>query len=318
MLPLEPKRPGHTVTDIFLFRSLENTIATVGKVVDPFLSLLNHSCDPNVSIFSEVGGAIYVRAIKHIPAGTELTHYSFRAPDLLQDYLVRKFMHNEIWGRDCVCDPCCQQIPAYLPEGELESRFRELAAINFRTDNSRMRSVERLIKDMLKAGYGYSSFPMYELHWFLRRGYEKNLNLAGILKVALKMHYFIQPVQNPPAEKKERLLTLYTILTTMDTMFRTGNASFPTDIMKLLPGAILHLRKNLVKEYTICFDAESKVVKYEKATLEKLRKVYLKAKYPGLEPKEDGEESKNLKDCMDAVMKWAGLGSKTEDQLLAL
>lgn len=44
----------------------------LGTMLDPFASLINHSCEPNAFIFSD-GGQLRVRSLRPLSAGDEIT-----------------------------------------------------------------------------------------------------------------------------------------------------------------------------------------------------------------------------------------------------
>jgi hypothetical protein len=74
----------------------------VGSAVDPFIAMLNHSCDPNCS-WSFEGRAFQLKSSRDIASGDEL--YIAYIDDL-GDYYGRQKRLLEGWSFNCACSLC--------------------------------------------------------------------------------------------------------------------------------------------------------------------------------------------------------------------
>ena len=84
----------------------------VGYVVMPLISMMNHSCDPNVKSFSYLNIKA-VKVIRPIKRGEEiLTSYGYLYVDHLKD--TRQTNLNRLYSFDCCCPPCSENWPRSL------------------------------------------------------------------------------------------------------------------------------------------------------------------------------------------------------------
>lgn len=73
----------------------------IGTFLDLLVSIINHCCDPNAHVFFE-GRELRCRALKDIPAGTEITvNY---VPTPRKDVLLRRNLLKEYMYIVCSCE----------------------------------------------------------------------------------------------------------------------------------------------------------------------------------------------------------------------
>lgn len=88
----------------------------IGGTIQPFASLINHSCDPNVVILF-YGNVLAVKAIRPIREGDEiLSSYMVTYYDDPKSERQAKLSHSYVF--DCSCTPCAQNWPqmGHLPK----------------------------------------------------------------------------------------------------------------------------------------------------------------------------------------------------------
>ncbi|CAN8102477.1 unnamed protein product [Discula destructiva] len=84
-----------------------------GTFLDLVVSTINHSCDSNAHIYFN-GRELRCRALKDIPAGTEITvHYH---PEPRHDVLLRRNILDEFMYFECNCKRCRKEIAEHLAE----------------------------------------------------------------------------------------------------------------------------------------------------------------------------------------------------------
>jgi SET and MYND domain-containing protein len=74
----------------------------IGVALDPFASLINHSCDPNAFVFCE-GNQLRARSLRPIVAGDEIT---FSYTNETYDYIFRQKQLKSKYFFTCKCKPC--------------------------------------------------------------------------------------------------------------------------------------------------------------------------------------------------------------------
>jgi SET domain-containing protein len=73
-----------------------------GQLLEPFVALINHSCEANADWIFE-GKELRVRASQDITAGQEIT---FSYMEYKGDYDIRREFMMKIWGINCTCAFC--------------------------------------------------------------------------------------------------------------------------------------------------------------------------------------------------------------------
>lgn len=107
-------------------------LVEIGAGAMPVLSLLNHSCDPNV-VRHCFGDTIAVSTIRRIGAGEELVdNYGYHYAT--QDRMERRAKLRHQYYFDCACSACEQRWPLYHDIPRLPSRFRQSIADTLQAD----------------------------------------------------------------------------------------------------------------------------------------------------------------------------------------
>lgn len=75
----------------------------------------------------------------------------------------------------------------------------------------RLSDVERGIKNMLDAGFGWGAETMRDLHQKLLAGNYAKMNAAECIKIALKIRYKIEPTMYPAVSMTSRIENLYVL-----------------------------------------------------------------------------------------------------------
>ena len=93
------------------------SLVSPGWFVDPVLSMIQHSCEPNARPVVE-DGKIMVLALKDIPVNGEIT-FDYVLDNWLYDYSFRALALSGDWGISCCC-PTCEKGQSRIPETEQE------------------------------------------------------------------------------------------------------------------------------------------------------------------------------------------------------
>ncbi|KAJ4387121.1 hypothetical protein N0V93_007709 [Gnomoniopsis smithogilvyi] len=112
-----------------------------GTFLDLLVSTINHSCDANTNTFFE-GRELRCRAIKDIPAGTEITLNYYPTPRF--DVLLRRSILDQHMYIKCNCQLCRSEIAEHLAEAP--KRHNHLGKVKEAQDK-----LDRLGKDALDA-----------------------------------------------------------------------------------------------------------------------------------------------------------------------
>lgn len=106
-------------------------LCEIGAGAMPVLSLLNHSCDPNV-VRHCYGDTIVVTTVRRIGAGEELLdNYGYHYAT--QGVKERRAKLGGQYHFQCACQPCTEQWPLYQDIPELPHTYRSLSEA-LRTD----------------------------------------------------------------------------------------------------------------------------------------------------------------------------------------
>lgn len=131
----------------------------LGWLFDPFPALVNHSCKPNAFYYCN-GREMVARALRDIKPGEEVT-YNYNA-EPVQDYADRRALLKEGFDFDCTCVLC--EKGDIGPKGELRESLQMLLGEDASTrEGIEIEFIEKLIKDMKKAGWYHESGHMYQL-----------------------------------------------------------------------------------------------------------------------------------------------------------
>jgi len=164
-----------------------DTVINAGACFDLYISLVNHSCDPNAYFVFE-GREARLRARKDIKAGEEITVCYLTNPG---GTISRKAELQEGWCIDCSCSLCSQVSTNELAATDpLREKVLELRS----TESGRtMENYVGAIFDMKRAGLGKGAYPLRDLYWQVMKLYLKGGNVVlSALKTALRIFYEIE------------------------------------------------------------------------------------------------------------------------------
>ncbi|KAL2075875.1 hypothetical protein VTL71DRAFT_818 [Oculimacula yallundae] len=233
---------------------LESTLAMGGTCFDPFLSLIEHSCEPNTWIVHE-GKKLRVRAMCDITADTVLK--SRYIEHTASDYELTRPALDELYHIRCACSMCKKAETALhgTPKAialktNIDKYFASTPSMATADD---IREAENAIKDMLDAGFGYNVIPMRSLHQRLVKGHLNKMDYAKALKICLRQYYLVEPNHIPLLTPSERLNTMFLLISCIGQKH-------------LLP----HLKYKYVLETKKWFGADSKVTQFEQAIFDEL------------------------------------------------
>ncbi|KUJ13031.1 SET domain-containing protein [Mollisia scopiformis] len=140
------------------------TMGFMGDCIDPFASLIKHSCDGNTWLVFE-GTELRCRAMRRIQAGTELT-MSYIRPST-PSFIERREKLRQTWNIDCKCSLC--QYPSPEPLGDLKKQLTRYnthpkEGITFTNQQPTLDEIQKDIEQMKAAGFGAATLPMLALH----------------------------------------------------------------------------------------------------------------------------------------------------------
>jgi hypothetical protein len=303
----------------------DSTFVESGGYIDPFTSLINHDCNANTWVIFE-RNELRVRALRDIPAGTELTN-DYNVPTLSDDDLHKKTLAKK-WNIECNC-AIDEKGPVGLT-GELKSTVTKfkLSPLNKNKSLQEQQEVEQAIEDMIKAGFGYGTKPMEILQKHAMWDQIDNFNFTQALQTCLKIYYLILPAMSPKPVLHHRIpafvLLVYLLdIDVIDLVTPPQVASvmkrLPQKVSDLLPDILVHLRAKLLSDTTKCFGEDSMTARFEKEIFED-RLAMSGPSVPALGNYVPLGESRVERDRflkgMNELMKWAGLPTQNLEQLL--
>lgn len=174
-----------------------------GRCIDPFISMINHSCCPNAMCCFE-GRKCFVVAVKDISAGDEICisyiNYS--------NYKVRQQELKDVWGFTCTCQICLSQRDTVRSFTFHE--FMQAGKINLQNI-----PIIPLDIDEGPEVHEISKFHMtvhFKNNWInhLRKGEHEKA-----FKNCMRL-YFLGMIRSPPISVHERLDVLYHMLHLFD------------------------------------------------------------------------------------------------------
>ena len=307
------------------FYEVNSTISLAGISVEPVSTLVKHSCDPN-SWFIFEGKQMRLRALKDIAAGTQLTRCYFRG-DLTCDQEAFKRDLKTTFEVDCNCSIC--QRGNVGPTGSLMDRVRKFdGGIVDMSSVTQQRAVDRAIKDMLAAGFGYNTIPMRSLYQHALRGNIFKFKTADALKNCLKIYYLVEPNHRPAILPFGRINTLFNLVSLLDIKIeaRTDHMKacdpLPQEVTKLLAIILFHLKAKLVREEAKWFGSDTNIARSGKFIFEDIL-VRLKImsgavgktfNYTPLS--ESATERVKFVKAMNELLKWADIPAMEEKDLI--
>jgi hypothetical protein len=275
----------------------------VGTCLDPFASLINHSCIPNAD-WSFEGNTFQLRANQTIKSNDEIF--------ITYTGLVSLEGHKqlqEFWGFNCCCRQCMEGYPQITEK--TQTLLEVLDEIQSQSPNqiAPVEAVQYAINEILGYEYGVDTtspiirrlqIKIYEAQ-IAGKEYEE------ALKTILKLCF--GPYILPSNRQRARITALKGLLGMMETCLeiiqteiKSGcqlNKWFEIDV-HVLETVYHHFRTKLLVDTDKCFGANSAVAKYEK-------RLY-KEKFPEL----DGiswspEQVAEILDMMNELLAWLGV-----------
>jgi hypothetical protein len=195
--------------------SPEGQGTVVGSSLDPFAALMNHSCDPNSTVFFE-GPELRVRSIKTIAPGEEIT-ISYMDPnesfELRQDHLLSKYHFT------CKCQKCekgrCSPGDLITGNNELDRSVKEAqrrlrGLLNAKPDAQPAESLEVAASRICAEGYPGKPWPcnisptLY-LQITLAQLYQERENWPKTFALRLKISFETDPIIWPSQGSQRRV-----------------------------------------------------------------------------------------------------------------
>lgn len=156
------------------------------------------------------------------------------------EYGKRRDQLETNWGIRCTCDLCNKGNTSPISNA-LRKTLRKLDLKNFRSDKPTA-EFEQGISRMLQEGRRYRDYPMWALHQQPAARYFSKGDVGPALQTLLKIRYLVEPYQAPNIHPKDRLSTLFNIITLMTLPFRDTTGLK----LKLQPKQIIGLNEHLL------------------------------------------------------------------------
>ena len=290
-----------------------------GYCLEPFVALINHSCEPNAHYVFE-GTELRVRASRDIAEGEEVT---FSYLGQVGDYEGRRQLLQKLWKIRCACSVCteCLWTEDYgfgrsMPALDmLRAAIRGVYTSRLppRPDN-----LAFAIGVLERSSSGFCIPAMLEAHQLLILLYTNVGNVEEALKTALKTRFLVEHQQKPKMQLKDRLSTFFNIILLLQ------SPKQPERILELGPLVVDTLRRMYFCDIRKCFGEDSAVYRHEKASLDKFhRELMDSVTVPDNWVDENGwratvvrpgENKRRFVENMNKVLAWAGLQSLTDEQ----
>ncbi|KAK0125696.1 hypothetical protein ONS95_000300 [Cadophora gregata] len=249
------------------------SMVSPGWFIDPILSMIQHSCEPNARPVVE-DGKIWALALKGIPVNGEVT-FNY-VPDHLQyDYLLRDDTLQTEWGIDCCC-PLCQKGRTKLPDEEWHDFAELLSQVSRHTmddphcDPKTIVQIDLWIPRLEKLGYGLHGeyFSIYRRLWWIRlcqcygkKRYKETLHACLKLYVEIELGHI---------GNEERIDTVYVLCDLLDPAAYVrrvkdeGWTGLPPDIKRELVDLHCCIRIRYNRMVSRCFGDSADIVRFEK------------------------------------------------------
>jgi len=309
-----------------------------GYSLDPFASLINHSCAPNTMSNFE-GKQPRFRAERDISAGEELTGiYTFKL-----DGVKRKEKLLKCWGFECSCQICeGKDIPKPLEASLLnhatdlvhEDDPQKLLAITLDPFGYH-KSCKLALNDILESGASWGVFPMADLHLLVYSGYCRGLDRPNMLKTWLRFVYLVEPASRPRHPKDQCITHLKLLINPLNTSSAHDEyLPYPASVAKLTTNLWYHLRYKVLRDVQKCFGEDSEIARFQyrenedvfgrneslsrdSIAIQKRFRDKLGCDFIPISPTAEGRKAKEkfLRD-MNELLAWAEVPPMTERELL--
>ncbi|PMD28840.1 SET domain-containing protein [Hyaloscypha variabilis F] len=243
-----------------------NGCVTSGVCLEPFASMINHSCQPN-SWWTFNGSEFQLRAVRDIPTGEEL---SISYIGITASYRSRQENIIKDWGFECSC-LLCKEGPQEPMEGPLHENLLEIQKLERSTPvGSPLQMNQDFIDEMLLSGYHLGNYPIpYLYRQIYTATLRKGDNIEG-LKVYLKIYFEIEHVVIPPPFPDDRINSLKKVISLIRTAELVESLLITEEIKSLLPYIRGFLSKKLCRETEKCFGPDTEIAKFEREQHQKM------------------------------------------------
>jgi hypothetical protein len=294
--------------DNYKFRVLPIVVA--GYTLDPFLSMINHACDPNVLWHCE-SRSIRIIATKPLAAGDELyICYS----SISTEYGVRQTNIRGAWGFTCTCTLCKLGPQDVSTAGEFGIRVLATLAGRMPLERTSVWDLQLMVRDVYKR-FGYAVHAQRKLHrwiWAHRLTWDKHWDAFVTI---LRMYYLVEPGLTPPLQPEERLDTLFHVLNLMPlpetNLYRKVSLS-QSEIFE----TYLQLRSIRVLAMEEMFGGSTMLARFEREDFEQVLHSW-RSKDGQFTPWQENAEGKVAFIMrMNRILEWAGIPLRTDEELL--
>lgn len=225
--------------------------------LEPYYSMINHSCTPN-AFWTFEGRELQVRAERDLKAGEEL----------FISYIPRGHFYERMerlghWGIKCVCELCKKGL--IEPLGSLRGRLDKVICDQYfhhKAANTRVEMCKQLVEELRKEGYGWGVWPMKLLIARLYHAARELSDKKEMLKALLKIRYAVEAEQDPKAFLTGRVETMRLLTSVMarirDDVENQGKMGV------LIGGVYAGMRQELLREIEGCYGSTSSLAKWER------------------------------------------------------
>ena len=287
----------------------EKGLHSVGTCLEPFSSLINHSCIPNAWWLGE-GSEYRIRASHDIKAGEELFISYMGTPG---EYETRREA-LEAWNINCVCSLCQKgELLADPYSKQLYDMLRNYGEADGLAPP--LHTSKHVVRVLETKGVTLDQYPMHEIHLGIYRAQMEDDDLPEALKTMLKIVYLIDPNHYPPFPMEDRISGLSTLIglinLCMEDIKTLQDMEIPNDRWKyevkgLLPLVYKQLRGELVADTIKCFGEDTEIARYQKRSYDLAFGCDAEVEY-----------KKEMDDNLNRLLDWAGINIVLEDATVA-
>ncbi|PVH80034.1 hypothetical protein DL98DRAFT_629826 [Cadophora sp. DSE1049] len=295
------------------------SMVSSGWFVDPVLSMVQHSCEPNARAVVE-DGRVWALALKDIPVNGEVT-FDYVPNDWAYDYSVRVSTMNDDWGIDCCCH-ICQKGKSRTPGAEWPSFGNLIIEASRHTMDEPscgakiIASVDLWIPRLEQLGYGPGGeyFPFYRRLWWIRLAQRYGEKLyRETLHACLMLYVQIEPGHVGYEGRIDSLYVLCDLLDPKACDHRVkdeGWTGMPADIRCEFPGLHYCLRERYHRMVRRCFGDSADITKYEEEVYRRHLEQTEEKEGWRRRLTQDGIYNlrENMQEGLNELLNWVGLG----------
>jgi hypothetical protein len=298
-------------------RSCQGSNSVGGIVLDPFASMVNHSCDSNTFWINE-GKALRFRAAKDISAGSEL---SISYTDTTRDYKTRQEAYTSKFNFTCSCEICQKGDDG--PTGKLRDKILQIENLDKSTLDFRGNFFDKTIQDMTKAGFGLGAYGMNLMNHGLLQLQINQKDYKKMLRTCLVLYFGVERLSIPPVPADARLDTLFRVfqingLAKQNAKYFRGTDSHVPALAEKLHLNFYELYVRMVEKW---IGGDTTVTKFAKKSFDELLKMKNaeegdeKWQYASLAKKNKGARKEFVANVNELLV-WAGLEKLGEKEIL--